>query len=447
MTTTATTAPTTGTRPATGTRPTTGTRRDAAPPELLERYQRVRRQSEKLVAPLSPEDAVVQAVTEASPAKWHIAHVTWFFETIVLREHVPDYRLFDARYPYLFNSYYNTLGERIARGQRGLITRPTLSEVDDYRQHVDRHMVDLLSGCDERTFAAIEPLTMIGLQHEQQHQELLLTDIKCTLSINPIKPVYQERRSSEGGEAGPMRFIDFEGGIKTIGHSDASEFAYDNESPQHEALLQDFALADRPVTAGEFLQFIEDGGYERAADWLDLGWATMNEQQWRAPKYWYQRDGKWWQYTLAGLREVDPDEPVTHVSYFEADAYARWIGKRLPTEFEWETASHSVTSIGEGNFADHEHYHPLAPPNGREGLRQMFGDVWEWTRSHYSPYPGYTADRGALGEYNGKFMCNQFVLRGGSCGTPHSHIRPTYRNFWSPETRNQFSGIRLAEDR
>lgn len=424
-----------------------GTRRDAAAVELLERYRRVRRQSEKLVAPLTPEDAVVQAVTEASPTKWHIAHVTWFFEMIVLREHLPGYRLFDERYPYLFNSYYNTLGERIARGQRGLITRPTLSEVDDYRGHVDRHMADLLSDCDERTFAAIEPLVMIGVQHEQQHQELLLTDIKCTLSINPIKPVYQERRPSAAAAAGPMRFIEFEGGIKTIGHADASEFAYDNESPQHDALLQDFALADRPVTAGEFLEFIEDGGYERAANWLDLGWATVNGQQWRAPKYWYQRRDKWWQYTLAGLREVEPEEPVTHVSYFEADAYARWAGKRLPTEFEWETASHSVASIREGNYADDEHYHPLVSPNGRDGLRQMFGDVWEWTRSHYSPYPGYTAEPGAVGEYNGKFMCNQIVLRGGSCATAHSHIRRTYRNFWSPETRIQFSGIRLAEDR
>jgi ergothioneine biosynthesis protein EgtB len=287
---------------------------------------------------------------------------------------------------------------------------------------------------------------MIGLQHEQQHQELLLTDIKCTLSFNPIKPVYKERRASDRGKAGPMRFIGFEGGIKKIGHADASEFAYDNESPQHEALLQDFELADRPVTCGEFLQFMEDGGYEVAAHWLDLGWATVNEQQWRAPQYWHQRDGKWWLYTLAGLREVEPDEPVTHASYFEADAYARWAGKRLPTEFEWETASHTVHSIRAGNYADDEHYHPLGAKNDGDGLRQMFGDVWEWTRSHYSPYPGYSAGPGALGEYNGKFMFNQFVLRGGSCATPRSHMRRTYRNFWSPETRFQFSGIRLAKD-
>lgn len=421
--------------------------REATPPTLLERYQHIRCQSEKLVSPLSPEDAVVQAVTEASPTKWHIAHVTWFFEMIVLRAHLQDYRLFDNRYPYLFNSYYNTLGERISRDQRGLISRPTLSDIYDYRQYVDRHMTDLLNGCDERTFASIEPLIMIGLQHEQQHQELLLTDIKCTLSFNPIKPVYKERRATEGGNAGPMRFIEFEGGIKTIGHTDPSEFAYDNELPKHDALLQDFALADRPVTCGEFLQFIEDGGYEQAAHWLDLGWAAVNEQHWRVPNYWYQREGKWWLYTLAGLREVDPDEPVTHVSYFEADAYARWAGKRMPTEFEWETASHSVTSIREGNYADDEHYHPLAAQNGGHGLRQMFGDVWEWTRSHYSPYPGYSAEPGALGEYNGKFMCNQFVLRGGACATPRSHIRRTYRNFWPPESRFQFSGIRLAEDR
>lgn len=424
-----------------------GTLRDAAPSELLGRYQRVRHQSEKLVVPLSPEDAVVQAVTEASPAKWHIAHVTWFFEMIVLREHLPDYRLFDDRYPYLFNSYYNTLGERIARGQRGLITRPTLSEVYDYRQHVDRHMADLLKMCDVSAFAVIEPLIMIGLQHEQQHQELLLTDIKCTLSFNPIKPVYKKRRTTDAGKAEPMRFIAFEGGIKTIGHTSASEFAYDNESPQHEALLQDFALADRPVTCGEFLRFIEDGGYEEAAHWLDLGWAAVNQQQWCSPKYWYQRDGKWWMYTLAGLREVEPDEPVTHVSYFEAAAYARRVGKRLPTEFEWETASRTVNSIREGNYADDENYHPLAAQADGAGLRQMFGDVWEWTRSSYSPYPGYSAEPGALGEYNGKFMCNQFVLRGGSCATPRSHMRRTYRNFWSPETRFQFSGIRLAEDR
>jgi ergothioneine biosynthesis protein EgtB len=435
MTTTATTVP------------SAGTLRDAAPSALLERYHRVRRQSEKLAAPLSPEDAVVQAVTEASPAKWHIAHVTWFFEMIVLKEHLPGYRLFDDRFPYLFNSYYNTLGERIERGQRGLITRPTLSEVYDFRQHVDRHMAELLDGCDEQTFSEVEPLIMIGLQHEQQHQELLVTDIKCTLSFNPIKPVYQERKPTDVGKAGPMRFIDFEGGIQTIGHADASEFAYDNESPQHEALLQDFALADRPVTCGEFLQFIEDGGYEEATLWLDLGWATVNQEHWRSPKYWYQRDGQWLHYTLAGLREIEPDEPVTHVSYFEADAYARWAGKRLPTEFEWETASHSVRSIREGNYADDEHYHPTAATGDGDGLRQMFGDVWEWTRSHYSPYPGYSAAPGALGEYNGKFMCNQFVLRGGSCATPRSHMRRTYRNFWSPDARFQFSGIRLAEDR
>ena len=416
-------------------------------PPLLEHYRAVRRRSERLIAPLSPEDAVVQAVEHASPAKWHVAHVTWFFETIVLREHLDGYEPFDERFPFLFNSYYNALGERIPRHRRGLITRPTLDEVMAYRAHVDEHMGRLLGTAGEQRFAAVEPLVTIGLNHEQQHQELMLTDIKATLHFNPLRPVYRPRDDAPAAPPRAMRFIDFPGGLETVGHDPAGGgFAYDNESPRHQVFVHPFALADRLVTSGEFMAFIDDGGYERPDHWLDLGWATAQREGWGAPAYWERQDGRWRHYTLAGMQDVDPHLPVTHVSYFEADAYANWAGNRLPTEFEWETASASVDDVRDGGFVESQRFHS-APAVAGDGLRQMFGDAWEWTRSHYSPYPGYRPEPGALGEYNGKFMCNQFVLRGGSCATPASHVRRTYRNFWAPQTRFQFSGIRLAEDR
>jgi ergothioneine biosynthesis protein EgtB len=392
---------------------------------------------------------------DVSPTKWHLAHTTWFFETFILKKFVPGYRAEIPEYAYLFNSYYNAAGDMHRRDLRGLISRPTVSEAQRYRESIDSHMNDLLSSADEKLLDEIEPLLVLGVHHEQQHQELLITDIKHVLAQNPLYPVFRESKTGgrssamPGSQNSPLQFIDFEEGIVEIGH-DGDGFAYDNEGPRHQALVPAFSLATRPVTNGEYIAFIEDNGYSRPEFWLSLGWMTVNEQSWNAPLYWTKRDGAWWNFTLSGLRRVDQSEPVTHVSYFEADAYANWAGARLPTEFEWERAA--VDRPIEGNFVETELFHPVAVVSAvsadkvGKGLYQMFGDVWEWTRSAYSPYPGYRAAPGALGEYNGKFMCNQYVLRGGSCATSRIHIRRTYRNFFQPEKRWQFTGIRLARD-
>ena len=349
---------------------------------------------------------------------------------------------------YLFNSYYNAAGDMHRRDLRGLISRPTVNQAQRYRASVDSHIDDLLSNPDESLLGEIEPILVLGIHHEQQHQELLITDIKHVLAQNPLYPVFRAAEERTETECRPYRFIDFEEATTAIGH-DGDEFAYDNEGPRHQALVPTFSLATRPVTNGEDIAFIEDNGYGRPEFWLSLGWMTVNEQRWNAPLYWTKRDGSWWNFTLSGLRHVDQSEPVTHISYFEADAYANWAGARLATEFEWERAALSCPI--EGNFVETESFHPAAKsavsaekPGKR--LHQMFGDVWEWTRSAYLPYPGYRAGPGALGEYNGKFMCNQYVLRGGSCATSRSHIRRTYRNFFQPEKRWQFTGIRLARD-
>ena len=416
------------------------------PERLLADFHQIRDFTTALCAGLEPEDCVVQSMPDVSPTKWHLAHTTWFFETFILKKFSPGYRSEIPQYAYLFNSYYNAAGNMHRRDLRGLISRPTVKQAQRYRASIDSHIDDLLSGADERLLDEIEPLLILGFHHEQQHQELLVTDIKHVFAQNPLYPVFREHESDAArAKTVPLRFLDFDETVATIGH-DGRGFSYDNEGPRHRALILPFSLASRPVTNGEYLAFIEDNGYSRPEFWLSLAWMTVNEQRWQAPLYWTKRDGTWWNFTLSGFRPVDESEPVTHVSYFEADAYANWSGARLPTEFEWERAAAHCPI--EGNFVDDENFHPraLSDSGDDKRLHQMFGDVWEWTRSAYSPYPGYRAAPGALGEYNGKFMCNQYVLRGGSCATSHSHIRRTYRNFFQPEKRWQFTGIRLARD-
>jgi ergothioneine biosynthesis protein EgtB len=409
--------------------------------DLAARYSAVRKLSEALCEPLATEDYVVQSMPDVSPTKWHLAHTSWFFETFILRPHHAGYREIDAAYAFLFNSYYVQAGERHCRAQRGYISRPTVAQVFDYRRHVDEAMHELLHGPAADDVAA---LVEIGLNHEQQHQELMLTDIKHVFSVNPLRPAYGEAAGAGVGEAAALAWVAVEGGVHEIGHH-GDGFSYDNESPRHRVYVEPFELASRAVTNGEYLQFMGDGGYERPELWLSMGWATVQEQQWTEPFYWERRDGGWWNYTLGGMRPVDPAEPAVHLSYFEADAYARWAGARLPTEAEWEVAAAGVTgdAAARGNFVEDGVLHPC-PAAAGPGLQQMFGDVWEWTQSQYTAYPGYTAPDGALGEYNGKFMCNQFVLRGGSCATSRSHIRATYRNFFPPDATWQFTGARLA---
>ncbi len=417
------------------------------------RYRAVRRFTEALCEPLATEDYVVQTMRDVSPTKWHLAHVTWFFETFVLREHYPGYAPLDPAYAYLFNSYYLQAGERHCRDQRGYISRPTVAEVYRYRAHVDEHMTRLLDGASSAEAETLAPLVEIGLHHEQQHQELLLTDIKHVLSVNPLRPVYRPARGREpGAEPEPPRWVGFDEGLHRVGHPGLDTgFCYDNETPRHRHFVEAFELADRPATNAEYLEFMREGGYERGELWLSEGWAVAREREWSEPFYWERRDGEWHVFTLHGLEPVRPEEPVCHLSYFEADAFARWAGARLPTEQEWEVAAKDLPI--EGGFVETGRFHP-APASGAggeagtatHGPRQMFGDVWEWTRSQYSPYPGYAPLPGALGEYNGKFMSNQFVLRGGSCATSLTHIRPTYRNFFPADATWQFMGVRLARD-
>jgi ergothioneine biosynthesis protein EgtB len=405
----------------------------------------VRAFTESLCAPLATEDYVVQSMPDVSPTKWHLAHTTWFFETFVLVPHAPGYRPYHPDYAFLFNSYYVQAGERHCRAQRGYISRPTVAEVFEYRHHVDAAMHVMLEHAEHGS-SDVARVVEIGLNHEQQHQELVLTDIKHVLSVNPLRPAYREDTGG-GHDAGvahsaaPVAWVEFAGGLHSIGH-DGDGFAYDNEGPRHRVWLEPFALAARLVTNAEYTAFMDDGGYQRPELWLSLGWATVQEHGWTEPFYWEQRDGEWWHCTLGGMRRVAPDEPVCHVSYFEADAFARWAGARLPTEAEWEVAAANVPVAG--NFADGAALRPLPAQRGATGLQQLYGDVWEWTQSQYSPYPGYQPPAGALGEYNGKFMCNQFVLRGGSCATPPGHVRATYRNFFPPDATWQFTGLRLA---
>jgi ergothioneine biosynthesis protein EgtB len=416
--------------------------------DLLARFHELRNFSDRLSENLAPEDCVVQSMPEVSPTKWHLAHTTWFFETFILKKYVSGYQPEIPEYAYLFNSYYNAAGDMHRRDLRGLISRPTVDETKRYRASIDSHIDQLLADADEKILSELEPLITLGIHHEQQHQELLVTDIKHVFAQNPLHPVFRERASilsTDGSEIRPYQFIEFDEATVEIGHC-GSGFSYDNEGPRHRALVLPFSLADRLVTNGEYLEFMEGSGYSRPEFWLSLGWQTVNEQRWQAPLYWEKRETAWWNFTLSGFRPVDESEPVTHISYFEADAFANWAGARLPTEFEWERAAANIEM--QGNFVESERFHPQTlsgrPQDGH--LAQMFGDVWEWTRSSYSPYPGYHAESGALGEYNGKFMCNQYVLRGGSCATSQTHIRKTYRNFFQPDKRWQFTGIRLARD-
>ena len=414
---------------------------------LLDRYSEIREFSNQIRSPLTSEDCVIQSMPEVSPTRWHLAHTTWFFETFVLAEYVAKYQVFDANYKYLFNSYYNSIGEQFPRPQRGLLSRPGLDEIDRYRQHVDEGILELLPQFVESGNSDPSSRIELGLQHEQQHQELMLTDIKHVLACNPLYPAYRQVEGSARTDPTPLSWVEFDEDLYWLGH-DGQGFAYDNESPRHQQLLGSFSIASRPVTCGDYLEFIEDDGYRRAELWLSLGWQQVVEHAWTAPLYWLPEGTDRRHFTLAGLRELNPSEPVCHVSYFEADAFARWSGTRLPTEAEWEVASSNLSLVGnfaDKIFADNAAVHPAPGAVDNSWPERMFGDVWEWTSSSYSPYPGYEAPPGAMGEYNGKFMCNQYVLRGGSCATSQSHIRATYRNFFPPEARWQFSGFRLAK--
>ncbi len=408
---------------------------------LLLRYREVRAQSEQLCEPLEVEDYVIQAMAEVSPPKWHMAHTSWFFETFLLKPLLRGYREFHPAYAQLFNSYYNSIGRQWPRPQRGLLSRPTVREVYDYRAHVDEGMEELFQRAGNGDWIMISERLALGLHHEQQHQELLLTDIKYNLSVNPLAPAYRSALTVVRAAAAPHGWQPFGGGEFEVGH-EGSGFAFDNEGPRHRVLLDDFRLATRAVTNGDYADFIAEGGYQRPEFWLSDGWALSQRERWQAPLHWRREGNNGWQeFTLGGLRPLVAAEPVCHVSYYEADAYARWAGKRLPREEEWEVAAQSLPP--EGNMLVSGALHPM-PAQGH-GMLQLFGDVWEWTQSAYTPYPGYRPAPGAFGEYNGKFMCNQLVLRGGSCVTPPDHIRATYRNFFYPHDRWQFTGIRLAE--
>lgn len=410
---------------------------------LAETYRQVRQFSERLVAPLSAEDCMVQSMDDVSPTRWHLAHTTWFFETFILAQE-SGYQRFDEQFHFLFNSYYNTLGQQFPRGRRGHVSRPGLERIMSYRRHVDEVLLDRLQSSQ---FAAqYAPLIQIGVQHEQQHQELILTDIKHVLACNPTWPKYQDLPFDQTTSSGTHAIgekLAVEAGLYEVGF-DAEGFSFDNESPRHKVYVPRFELERQLVTCGEYLEFMAAEGYSRPEHWLSLGWSTVNEQAWQAPLYWQQHQGQWWQFTLAGLVSVDPQAPVTHVSFFEADAYARWRGARLPTEFEWEIAAAHTDMAADEPFVDYllDHQlavHPMRSPHG------LCGGVWQWTSSSYLGYPGYRPAVGAVGEYNGKFMCDQHVLRGGSVATHRTHVRPTYRNFFPATARWQFSGIRLAK--
>ncbi len=414
---------------------------------LRDHYARVRRQTAVLIENLSEEDCLVQSMPDASPIKWHLAHTSWFFETFVLPAIDNDYSVFDSAYGYMFNSYYNTVGSMHPRPARGLLTRPSLKTVVAYRTHVDDHIDALLASDDGHDLGPTREVLLLGLHHEQQHQELILTDIKHAFSCNPTYPAYDparlSARSTRTREAIERRWIARSESISQIGHRDDG-FAFDNESPRHRQVVEAYEISSRPSTVGEYLAFMNDGGYRRPELWLSDGWAVVNERDWRAPQYWVDREGEWMHFTLGGLTQPRETEPITHLSYYEADAFARWSEARLPTEAEWELVADEAEITG--NFVESRRYHPIESKETPRHASAIFGDVWEWTASPYRPYPGYIAPPGALGEYNGKFMSSQMVLRGGSCATPQSHVRATYRNFFPPDARWQFSGVRLARD-
>ncbi len=410
---------------------------------LARRYGAVREATRALAGPLTPEDCAIQSMPDASPVKWHLGHTTWFFETFILAARHPTAPPFHPAFRHLFNSYYNAVGDRHPRPERGLLSRPGLDDVLAYREHVDREMGDLLAG--EPLDAAALALVELGIQHEQQHQELILTDLKHMFSRNPLRPAYQKQWPLTPVSVPHGGWVKVAGGAHMIGHA-GDGFAFDLELPRHTVWLEDYEIAAQPVTHGDFLAFIEDGGYRRPELWLSAGWDAVSTRGWQAPLYWERIEGTWHTFTLHGMAPVEANTPICHVSFYEADAYARWAGARLPTEAEWEVAAARVPV--EGNFMESGALHPLALREKPEpgALAQAFGDVWEWTRSDFAPYPGFRAAPGAVGEYNGKFMANQYVLRGGSCATPASHIRASYRNFFPPDARWQFSGLRVARD-
>jgi ergothioneine biosynthesis protein EgtB len=410
---------------------------------MAERYLDVRRRTAVLCETLEIEDYVIQAMPSASPAKWHLAHTSWFFETFLLEPFKQSHRPYHPEYRYLFNSYYEQVGEMHPRPQRGLLSRPTVDEIYRYRARIDEQMLELLDSAPAGLRAEIGRRVRIGLQHEQQHQELLLTDLQYNFSVNPLRPAYRaDLPELPNGAVESLGWVVFPGGISELGHA-GEGFAWDNEQPRHQVLLQPYRMATRLVTAGEYLEFMSEGGYHRPELWLSDGWGCLRGSGWQAPLYWEKRDDGWWHFTLAGMQRLQPTQPVCHVSYYEADAYARWAGLRLPTEAEWEHAARSLPVAG--NLADSGYLQPLPAPAGA-GLQQVYGDLWEWTASPYTAYPGFRPPEGALGEYNGKFMVNQMVLRGGSCATPAGHIRASYRNFFYPQERWQFQGVRLADD-
>jgi ergothioneine biosynthesis protein EgtB len=439
-------------------------RRDAATQALGQRYTQVRQATLALAAPLSAEDCQLQSMPDASPTKWHLAHITWFFETFVLERFEPGFRPFDASFRVLFNSYYQGVGEQYPRAQRGLISRPTLDEVKRYRAQVDERVHAVLAANPDDD--ALQALVTLGLHHEQQHQELLLTDIKHALSFNPTHAPYARRWPMARVQPQPQQWFAYPAGMLEHGFQAGQggdhdgSFCFDNETPRHTTYTAPFELASRPVSYGEYLAFMDDGGYARPELWLSMGWDWVRSSgqpsgRREAPLYWRRQDGVWLNHTLQGLVEIDPHTPVCHLSYFEADAYARWAEARLPTEVEWEHAARQLRGVPGTptrgntrlNFANLGAFHPLPQADAAQGEPvQMFGDVWEWTQSNYNPYPGYRPLPGAVGEYNGKFMCNQFVLRGGSCATPAEHVRASYRNFFPPDAQWQFSGLRLARD-
>lgn len=431
---------------------------------LSQYYQRIRQQSLKLCTGLETEDFELQADAFVSPTKWHLAHTTWFFETFVLKN-TPDYQVFHPQFEYMFNSYYNAVGQQFPRDKRGLMSRPTVQEVKAYRQYVDQKLMLLLK--DKTTLTKKQnDLVILGLNHEQQHQELLLTDLKYNLSFNPLYPIYAKAKfpkdqipsNEKHNGIEPLKFIEFGGGIYNFGHK-KSGFCFDNETPRHQSLVNDFRLANRLITNKEYCQFIDAGGYQDPQYWLADGWAWVQKNNITMPLYWHleseapdnknQQQPQRYEFRLTGYGQLHPQQPVTHVSFYEADAYARWAGKRLPSEYEWEVASKKREI--KGTFVESHSFHPLMVSSSKEdypddGMKQLFGDCWQWTQSSYVPYPKFKIPEGAVGEYNGKFMCNQMVLRGGSCATPKDHLRTTYRNFFYPQDRWQFTGIRLAED-
>ncbi|CAN5557716.1 ergothioneine biosynthesis protein EgtB [soil metagenome] len=425
---------------------------------LAQRFQQVRTQTERLIEPLSAEDCQLQSMPDASPAKWHLAHLTWFFETFVLERFEPGFKPFDRSFRVLFNSYYNGVGDKYPRPRRGLISRPSLQEVLAYRCQVNARVLDVLFKTDEADHIELARLIELGLHHEQQHQELLLTDIQHALSFNPQHPAYARRWPLASTAPQPLRWHAYGGGLVKHGFDTGLDgaFAFDNETPRHPAYIAPFELASRLLTNGEMMDFMADSGYQRPELWLSMGWDWVQSGQHGQPLYWQDEPQgharAFRHFTLQGLQEVDPNTPVCHLSYFEADALARWSGARLPTEFEWELAARLLPALPAsrsqpGNFVETGAFHPLPQQQARhDAPTQMLGDAWEWTQSSYSPYPGYQPWEGLVGEYNGKFMCNQFVLRGGSCATPQSHVRASYRNFFPPDAQWQFSGVRLARN-